>query len=174
MSLSRGPATDDKGIPVIDPTINVKEAQASAITRLDDLREMESKHLREIMNLRADFNDKLRVAESARLDSIRDVDRDTVARAADVQTQQATTLAATVATSADAVRVTLATTVAPILEAIAALQRAQYETAGGKTQQVESHDSSRTWIGIIIAGSVGFLTIVMAIVAVAVTVLLSK
>lgn len=158
----------------IDPTKNVLDLVAAAISRQDDLRTMNATHLETMMDLRANYDEKLRIAEADRLDSIRSVDRDTVARAADVQATAATTLAAQVASSADAVRVTLDAKVAPILEAIAALQRAQYETAGGKTQEQETGLSSRAWATIIV-GVFGLVsTVLLGVLGVVVTLILKK
>jgi hypothetical protein len=50
---SVGPATDQRNNPVIDPTENVKALNAAEAKRQDGLREKESKHLREILNLRS-------------------------------------------------------------------------------------------------------------------------
>lgn len=187
-----GPGVDANGREVFDPTRNVLQLVEAAVERLDDLRRIEATHTREILDLRSSYFDhlreaeaehqrdlrvgeeKLRVAEASRLDSIRQVDRDTVARSADVQAAQATTLAAQVARSAEDVRVTLAATVSPILEAIAALQRAQYETAGGKAQVVETSTSKRSEVGLMIAGVVGFFTVILGIAAVIVTIVLAR
>jgi hypothetical protein len=160
----------------------------AAVQRQDDLRNMNfqhitaqressERHIDEVANLRAQFNEKLRDAETSRLNAIRQVDRDTVARAAEVQTTAATTLANQVATSADAVRLNLDTKVAPILEAIAALQRAQYETAGGTQQKVESRadtGSRGMWIGLIVAFGGVLSTGFLGTAAIAVTLLPRK
>lgn len=164
-STAPGAAVDKHGREAVDPSRNVLDLVEMAIQRQDDLRTLQAIHINEvidlnsvhsseIMLLRSDFTEKLRLAETNRLDSIRAVDQNTVARAAEVQTTAATTLANQVATSADAVRLNLDTKVAPILEAIAALQRAQYETAGGNTQKQETRSDSGNrgmWIGVLVA-----------------------
>lgn len=179
-----GPGVDAQGRVTVDPTRNVLDLVDAAVQRQDDLRELETthghelralntSHVAEVLKLRAEFTDQLREKESARLDAIRQVDRDTVSRAAEVQTVAAGTLAQQVATSADAVRLNLDTKVAPILEAIAALQRAQYETAGGTIQKQETRSDSGNrgmWLGVVVAVVVGFggMSISFLIAAVAV------
>jgi len=61
-----GPGVDASGRPVVDPTANVIANLNAAVQRQDDLREMESRHVRELMTTRADFIDQLRLAESGR------------------------------------------------------------------------------------------------------------
>lgn len=143
--------------PVIDPTTNVLNLVESAIRRQDDLRAAADRHLREILDLRATFAEQLREAESARIDAIRAVDVGAVNRAAEVSAQQATTLAAQVATSAETLRtqvaaaataatVALAAALEPIQKDIADLRRAQYEAQGVKSNVGESRQSLGLWI----------------------------
>jgi hypothetical protein len=150
---SLGPSVDRFGTPVTDPTRNVLDLISSAIERQDDLRGLESQHLRELANLRAQYDERLRHAETARIDAIRAVDVGAVNRAAEVSATQAQTLATQVAVSAETLRtqVAAAATAAstalsaalePIQKDIADLRRAQYEAQGQKTQVVETRDTS--------------------------------
>ena len=142
-----------------DPTTNVKALVEADRRRQDDLRNMQAAHDRELRaaeirrqdekaELRAAYEDKLRRAESDRIDAIRAVDAAAVQRAAEVQAAQQQALAAQVATTADAFRVSLAAALAPITTSvddlrskdIADLRRAQYETQGQKSQIVETRD----------------------------------
>ena len=148
---SSGPGVDRTGQPVQDPTPNVLDLVQAAIARQDDLRELTAAHLREIAELRAAYEDKLRSAESDRIDAIRAVDAAAVQRAAEVQAAQQQALAAQVATTADAFRASLAAALAPITTSvddlrskdIADLRRAQYEAQGQKTQVVEGSSVDR-------------------------------
>ncbi len=133
------------------------------MTRQDDLRNMESLHMREIVALRSDYERELRQAESARIDAIRAVDVGAVARAADVSSTQAITLAAQVAASADTLRgqvnaaaiaaaTALATALQPITKSIEDLRAAQYAQQGqqaARTDQradkIEARDVSQ-WV----------------------------
>jgi len=135
--------------PVIDPTQNVLDLVTAAIKRQDDLREAAAKHVREVIELRADFEEKLRAAETGRIDAIRAVDVGAVNRAAEVSAQQATTLAAQVATSAETLRtqvaaaaaaatVALSAALEPIQKDIQDLRKAQYEAQGVKAQTGET------------------------------------
>ena len=122
----------------MDPSANVREMVAAAVGRLDNLQSAESLHVREIMALRADFSEKLREAETGRIDAIRAVDVAAVQRAAEVAAEAVQTLAAQVPITAEAVRTALAATVAPILSDIQALRQAQYEQQGQKAAVVDS------------------------------------
>ena len=143
----KGPATQD-GSPVVDPTKNVLDLVEAAIRRQDDLRSLEARWLRREIEIRAEYDDRLRAAETARIDAIRAVDVGAVQRAAEVQQTQATALATQQATIAETLRsqvaaaatvqaTALAAALEPIQKDIADLRKVQYETAGGKTQVVE-------------------------------------
>ncbi len=102
-----GQGVDYRGSPVIDPTENVKALSAAADKRQDDLRSLDAKinalreeHLKEIMNLRADYETQLRIAEAKRIDAIRLVDTTAVAVQNERAVATATTLAKTVQDSA--------------------------------------------------------------------------
>ncbi|HEV8172854.1 MAG TPA: hypothetical protein VGP91_04320 [Actinoplanes sp.] len=181
-SSAEGPRTgvgvDAYGFPVKDPTANVLESLRTAIQRQDDLREAADRHVREIAELRAEYDEKLRKAETARIDAIRAVDVGAVNRAAEVSAQVATTLAAQVATSAETLRTQVAaaatataqnlvTALAPMQKAIDDLRQAQFITAGQKTQVVESQVDRRgntMTIVAIVSAALAFVAIVVAVV----------
>lgn len=152
-ACSPSPSVGRCGAPVADPTKNVHDLVTAAIQRQDDLRDLESKHLRELADLRAHYDQRLRAAETARIDAIRAVDVGAVNRAAEVSATQAQTLATQVAVSAETLRTqvaaaataastALAAALEPIQKDIADLRRAQYEAQGQKTQVVETRDTS--------------------------------
>jgi hypothetical protein len=156
-----------------DPTRNVLDLVEAAIKRQDDLRASESESLRREAALRAEYDEKLRMAETARIDAIRAVDVGAVNRAAEVSSQVASTLAAAVAASAEALRdqvsavasasdMRLAAALDPIQKAIDDLRRAQYEAQGVKTQSGDSRLNVGSIVGII-AGVVGLAGLILAI-----------
>lgn len=151
-SISSNPAVDAEGHAVLDPTKNVLDLVNAAIKRQDDLRELAGNHVKEILELRADYTEQLRKAETARIDAIRAVDIGAVNRAAEVSAQQAMTLAAQVVTSAETLRTQVAAAAAastialsaalePIQKDIQDLRKAQYEAQGGKTQSSGLRDN---------------------------------
>lgn len=169
-----GIGVDSKGNPVVDPTKNVLDLVAAAIQRQDDLREKDSKHIKEIVGLHAKYDSKLREAETARIDAIRAVDVGNVQRAAEVQATQALTLATQVTTSAEALRAQVAATAAasdtklitalePIQKDIADLRRVQYEGVGSRTGTTDSRASTSAVIGYIV-GAIGVLSTLVALV----------
>ena len=125
-SSSPGPSVDRLGIPVVDPTLNVRHEMAAAVQRLDDLRFLETRrmeqvqfaelrrqddlrmkdagHLKELMNIAGEHQKELSKAESERLNAIRAVDVNAVAEAARVNAAQAAILAQQVSATADAAR----------------------------------------------------------------------
>ena len=176
-AVSPGPGVDRFGTPVIDPTRNVLDLVGAAIERQDDLRSIESSHIREMAGLRSDFESRLREAdrrqadlragyeeklrqqESARIDAIRAVDVGAVTRAAEVSATQAATLATQQQASADALRGqveqariatadALAQALAPITKSIEDLRAAQYQQQGEKSQSVTTSTSDRDAIAI--------------------------
>jgi sulfite reductase alpha subunit-like flavoprotein len=188
MTTNPGPGVDATGQPVIDPTQNVLDLVRAAIQRQDDLRDMADKHskevrdlgdrhTREIVAIRAEFGEKLREAESKRIDAIRAVDVGAVNRAAEVASTQAATLAAQVATSAETLRnqvaaaasaatLALASALEPIKVDIADLRKAQYEAQGQKTQVIETREKGGSvgmWIGVAV-GAFGFLLAIVAMI----------
>lgn len=167
-SNTSGPAVDKAGNAAVDPTKNVLDLVSAAIARQDDLRDVTEKYTEKIASLRSYYDDKLREAESKRIDAIRAVDVGNVQRAAEVQATQAATLAAQVTASAEALRTQViaastAATIAlnaaldPIQKRIDDLTRAQYEAQGQKTQVVESDSRAGVngmWIGLVF-GAIG-------------------
>ena len=73
-SGSTGLGVDASGGPVIDPTENVLAVIESAVKRQDDLREAEMRRVNQIEALRAEYQEKLALAEAKRIDAIRAVD----------------------------------------------------------------------------------------------------
>lgn len=144
----QAPGNGGGGIPVdrygggtIDPTQNVLQLVEAAGKRQDDLRDAESRHIRELMKMTGDYEDKLATAEANRINAIRAVDVAAVAVAAERAAQQAGVLANQVSTSAETLRTLVASTstalaeqltqiITPITARIAVLERAQYEGAG--------------------------------------------
>jgi hypothetical protein len=161
-----GQAVDAHGGPVVDPTKNVDALVESAVKRLDDLRGVTVASLRREMEMRADYEDKLRqsdeklrLAESARIDAIRAVDVGAVNRAAEVQATQAGALASQVLATADAFRVSLAAALEPIQKDIRDLRDAQSRTVGGKDQSGDT----RLNIGAILGGLSVLLVLVFGV-----------
>lgn len=155
----------------VDPTANVLNLVREAITRQDDLRNLEAMHAGRMRDVVGKYEEKLRTAESARIDAIREVDVRNQQIAAQVADTRANTLAGQVATTADAFRQAMAAELAPIKASIEDLRRAQYETQGQKSQIVETRDvqaSSRLNANLVI-GVLG-LVLTSIIIAVAISV----
>ena len=174
------PREDEQSEVVLDPTRNVLDLVDAAIKRQDDLREAEARHFREIDKLRAIYDDKLRAAETARIDAIRAVDVNAAQQASQLAESRATTLAATVAAAAEAMRTqvgaaaaaaatSLASALVPLQDAIADLRRAQYEQVGQKTQVVEAQAKGAN-IGLWVGVGLALLTLVLAAVTIVVSV----
>jgi hypothetical protein len=171
-----GPGVDAQGRPVIDPTRNVLGLVEAAVKRLDDLADLRSAYDRRLGEQRLYYEDKmreldkeLRKAESDRIDAIRAVDVGNVQRAAEVAGAQAEALRTTVAATATAFDAKIVAVLDPIQKDIADLRRAQYEAQGQKTQVVETQargGSTGMWIGVAVAAG----SLVLALVAIAVTV----
>jgi hypothetical protein len=145
---------DAAGFPVKDPTANVLDLVEAAIRRQDDLRIAESSHIRELMELRSSYEEKLRIQEAARIDAIRTVDVDAARRAAEVLVAQAQTLANQQQASAEALRSqveqariataeALAQALIPIQKDVADLRAAQYQQQGEKSSKVETSTGDR-------------------------------
>jgi hypothetical protein len=125
-----GPGVDASGQAVVDPTKNVLDLVEAAVRRLDDLADLRDEHTREMTVLRDAHAVEIRKAESARIDAIRQIDVQAVQRASEVANIAATTLAAQVTTTAEAMRVQLTAALSPIQKSIEDLRRAQYEAQG--------------------------------------------
>lgn len=179
-SANPGIGVDAAGNPVVDPTQNVLDLVEAAIKRQDDLRAAAAEHTKEMASLRARYDERLREAESDRIDAIRAVDVGNVAAAAAAAETRATTLAGQVATSAEALRnqvseaataqtVALAAALDPIQKDIADLRRAQYEAQGQKTQVVETqaHGSGvALWVSIGVAAVAFVFSAIVGLVSV--------
>ena len=136
------PSTETKGLVVVpDPTFNVRELVSLEVKRLNDLRAAETTRVNELLSLRADYTEKLVVAEAKRIDAIRAVDVNAVAIANERSAAQAIVLANQVSTSAETLRALVATTAATtgqqstlifnqLIDRIASLEKAQYEGVG--------------------------------------------
>jgi len=149
-----GPGVDARGLNVVDPTQNVTALVKAGLERQDDLRRQETAHMHQLLDLRADYEEKLRIAESKRIDAIRSVDVAAVAQAAQVSATQATTLATQVSASAETLRTTVAASalsaannlnaaLGPIQTSIDALRQAQYQQQGQTAQKTEGRDTGQ-------------------------------
>jgi hypothetical protein len=148
-----GPAVDSSGQSVVDPSENVKALNEAGLRHQKELlklttiwlrREMqaEARAMRREMKLTREAQAHADAQERSRLDSIRTVDVAAVQRAAEVAAEAVAALAAQVPITADTVRTSLASTIAPILSNIAELQRAQYELQGAKVGVSDTKDTA--------------------------------
>jgi hypothetical protein len=139
-----------------------------------DQRESDRKHIAQLAELRAYYDEKLRDAEAKRIDAIRAVDVGNVQRATEVSATQAATLATQVATSAEALRLqvqaaaaaastALAAALDPIQKDIADLRRAQYEAQGTRAQVQESRASGGAIMGYAV-GAFGVLAGIISLI----------
>ena len=190
-SRSSGPSVDAQGYPVADPTTNVLQILATAVTRQDDLREAEmirqdelrkaaEHHLEAMAELRSDHYAALRKAEADRLDAIRASDAAVVNRAAEVQQQQAIILANQVNVSAETLRtqvqatansatVALAAALEPIKKDIGDLRRSQYEAQGQRIQVGDTQETSaanKQSIGLYIAIIVAIFSVLFGVIGI--------
>ncbi len=167
-SESSGPATDQQGNPVIDPTKNVLDLVLAAVKRIDDLstlafmrqddlRSMESSHLRDLItlraterandvahlrqleDLRAGYQSELRSAESERIDAIRAVDVQAAQQGRLEVETRARALEAAVAAAAEAMRNQVASAATAAATALAnALDPIQKDIADLRRAQYEA------------------------------------
>ena len=165
------------GGPSIDPTKNVLNLVDAAVKRLDDLRDMEGHHRTDIEALRAYYEEKLRVAESMRIDAIRAVDVEATRQTAQVAESRAVTLALQVASQADTLRSqvatvaaaaasTQATALAPIIASVEELRRNQYQQQGEKSAKTDTRAQANWGIGTVISvifGIVGVLSLILTL-----------
>jgi hypothetical protein len=112
-------AVDAMGGAVVDPTENVKALTEAANTRQDDLRDSHEKlfdakiaALYETVKTAAAHQRELDKAESERLNAIRQVDREEVAKTAAANQTATTTLANSTVTLADTLRTQVGTVAA--------------------------------------------------------------
>lgn len=142
----------ETGTPYLDPTANVLGLVAAAVTRLDDLREAEARAVRELIQVRGEYEERLRIAESKRIDAIRAVDVAAVTAAATAAEVRATALAVQVETTAKAASAALTAALEPLMEAVADLRRVQYEQQGQKSQKTETRASLSFGQSILVVG----------------------
>jgi len=172
-TAGKGPAIDAAGGPVVDPTENVRALVESGLHRQDDLREMDAKHVREILGLRSTYEDLLRKAESDRINAIRAVDVAAAGLASQVSTQQAAALAeqtralsetlrTQVATVAAAAQASLTAALAPMQKAIDDLRQVQYQQQGQAAQKTEGKGTSQWVVTTIVGVAAVVLTYVAA------------
>jgi len=139
MKTGNGIPVDNVGGPTVDPTKNVLADERDK--RLDSRFVEEQKHVREILGLTREYEDKLKIAEAKRIDSIRVVDVQAVQTANDKATQQAQVLATQLTTSAETLRALVASQaqataaqltqiITPITDRLALLEKNQYQGAG--------------------------------------------
>lgn len=178
-----GLGVDASGGPVIDPTQNVLNLVAAGNRRQDDLRQMESAHISEVLAIRETHAAEARRAEADRINAIRQVDVQAVQQAAEVAATQATTLAQQVAISAETLRsqvaaaasaatVALAAALEPVQKDIADLRRAQYEAQGKTASVVETGGANRAYIGLAIAAAAVLSSTLLASAGIIITLLL--
>lgn len=122
-----GKGVDAQGGPVVDPTENVKELNKASTARLDDLRvyserytDAQIRNLEKRMEIQSDHQKELDQAESQRINSIRQVDREDVAKTA----ASANTAIATLASQNNTTAETLRTQVANVAQAVESRQSA--------------------------------------------------
>lgn len=130
--------------------------------RQDGLRKVAHTALRREMALTTKYENKLRKAETNRINAIRKVDVGNVREAALVQSTQARTLETQGATMADtlrkqvettaiAARADQATALAPIQKNIEDLRQTMWAQQGEKTQKTESGSDDKWRMGTIVA-----------------------
>ena len=158
---SAGLTADAAGNPAIDPTENVKALTQAEARRQDDLRDLESQHIRqmlaqtermasvtaecakEVAVLRDQHNKEMRKSEADRLNAIREVDVQAVQRAAGSPTRPSDRardsgvrvggdVARLVSAAATVQATALATALSPLTEAISELRESQYKLQGEK------------------------------------------
>jgi hypothetical protein len=106
----------------------LRAAHADEIRICDEkLREANLKRIDEVSALRAEFQEKLSLAEAKRIDAIRAVDVSAVAVASERAAQQAVVLANQVAASAETLRSLVATTATTVAQQLATVSGALNE-----------------------------------------------
>jgi hypothetical protein len=136
-----GPGVDASGQAVVDPTANVLQLVYAETKRQDDLREYGDRCTREVIELRAHYDEKLRVSESARIDAIRAVDVGAAAILANQVAASAEALRGQVEAARQQTALSLAAALEPIQKDIADLRRVQYEQAGVKSAGSEDRSN---------------------------------
>jgi len=162
-----------------DPTPNVLGLVEAAMQRQDDLRKADRAEVLEIRRIKEDcaketdqLREKLREAESARINAIRAVDVAAAALANERGTQQASVLASQVSTSAETLRAMVATTAEAVAKTFAAtvsqlsdrvtlLEKSQYQIGGRDLQRGESRGQSNWLTGVIIVIGVAIVQVLL-------------
>jgi hypothetical protein len=146
------PGVDPSGGAAVDPTRNVLDLVHASIRRVDDLmvsniRRIDDvaaervKRLEAEQALRAEYHDKLMIAEAKRIDAIRETDVSAAVLANERATQQADILARQVAQTAEVLRALVDSTAKQIAvqhdqfaaamgQRVALLEKNQYEAQG--------------------------------------------
>lgn len=132
----------DETAPLIDPTYNTRKIVDQAVVHLQDLMNAESRRVNEQLALRAEFNEKLSVAESKRIDAIRSVDVQAVSVANERSAAQATVLANQVAASAETLRALVAQTAVTLANQLAQLTTQLTDRIGGLEKSQYEHKGS--------------------------------
>ncbi len=158
---------------VIDPTANVLQLVAAAMSRQDDLREAETKHRNAVSDLRDRLGKEIReaerngqrdlaLAESRRIDALIEAQDQrvtlasskaelTAAALAERVDASAKALAASVEASAKALAATVETTAKTLSERIVPLEQFRYENAGQIAQRSEGRAQSQWVIGVVMS-----------------------
>jgi membrane-associated HD superfamily phosphohydrolase len=162
-----GLPVDITGGPTIDPTLNVKETLAAAVSRVDDMAELRAhyteriaelraEHLKEMTRVHAEHDRQIHEAEQENRDRIREIDvaaQETEVRrnmaALEALSRQIAQDKETLRAALDATAETLAKSTAEATGAqavrIAALEKTSYEGAG------KSGGATAMW-GYVVAG----------------------
>lgn len=137
MATRAGLPVDSSGLAAIDPTANVNalvkeqgklfHALIKAERRYNDRR---AAHQKEIGKLRASYEEKLSAKESSRLDSIRQVDREDVAKAAASANLAIGTLAKNTTDLAATLQTQRTTDMSEVSKRVSALELALSASAG--------------------------------------------
>jgi hypothetical protein len=171
-----GPGVDATGQAVIDPTRNVLDLVKAAIERQDDLRKAEARavhaeiaQLRFVANLREKQAARLRRAESKRINAIRAVDVAAASTLAAQVTATAEALRVQVAAAQSAAVTSLNAALEPIQKDIREVRDKQSLQQGGKEQVTEGRAGiGQLWL--IVAGVVGVAGLFLATVSTALAV----
>jgi len=187
-----GPPADAEGRTAKDPTFNVRELVDSEVRRMDDLRKSDHEHIRETVRMQADFDnrlsdlrekyeEKLRDAETKRIDAIRAVDVGAVAVANTAAENRATTLAGQVNAAKDAQVVSMKAETDPIRKDIGDLRQSQWTIAGGHAENKENVATGREathntgmWMAIGATLLVGVVGSFMSLIGIAVVLYVNK
>jgi hypothetical protein len=148
-------AQDERITEAVQRSDDLRKAFAdlvdAKITHLSDLSQLRYSHAEAMASVRAFYQQLIDTKEAARLDAIRAVDQAAVQRSAEVQQAVAATLASQVAAAAEAnrtsvaaaaaaIEVKLATTLAPLNEAVSDLRRMQFQLQGQTAEKAERRE----------------------------------